>query len=56
VEQNTVSKVRQKGYFQRVGAVFYQQTTLKNAKNGDKIMAPNPSFLLPKFAVSQTSS
>jgi len=30
--------------------VLHAKTITKKAKNGDKIVTPNPPFLLPKFA------
>jgi len=43
VEQNTASKSGQKLRFRAALAVFNPKSTTKNAKSGDKIVAPNNS-------------
>jgi len=52
VEQNTASKFGQKLRFLAVATVLRPKNITKNAKSTDKIVAPNPSFLFPKFAFS----
>jgi len=51
VEQKAISKVQQKLRFRAAMAVLHTGSATKNAKNGDKTLSPNPSFLLPKFAI-----
>jgi len=51
VEQNQAGKLQQKPRFQAVLAVLHPKSITKNAKSGDKIVTPNPSFLLPIFSV-----
>jgi len=36
--------------------VLHLKTITKKAKSGDKTLAPNPSFLLPKFAVQGSAA
>ena len=51
VEQLAANKFRQKAAFLAVMGVLHLNTSAKKPKSTDKIVAPNPSFLLPKFAV-----
>jgi hypothetical protein len=56
VEQLLVNKFQQKVHSRLVMAVSYLKTTTKNTKSTDKIVSPNSSFLLPKFAVSSIAA